>query len=81
METRLQLMTDWKEISKKQDGLGLMVLIHIILHHKDETEQSVLESVEAHKALYLCYQRPEQSCAQQYLRAFKAKAVCRSAGR
>ncbi len=46
MHARLQSMTNWKEISKKQDGLELMILICKILHHKDETEQSVLESLQ-----------------------------------
>ena len=45
MHARLQLMSDWKDISKKQDGLKLMILICNVLHHKDKTKQSVLESV------------------------------------
>ena len=79
MHAKLQLMSDWKNISKNQDGLKLMVLIRNVLHQKDETEQNTLESVQADKALYLCYQKPDQTSA-QHLHAFKAKAeVCRSA--
>ena len=80
MHTKLQSMSNRKDISKNQDGLKLMVLIRNVLHQKDKTEQNTLESVHADKALYLCYQKPDQTNA-QYLHAFKAKAeVCRLAG-
>ena len=38
MHVKLQSMSNWKDISKKQDGLKLIVLICNVRHHKDETE-------------------------------------------
>ena len=78
MKTKLQGMSDWTDISSKQNGLRLMSMIRDILHNKDKTEQSVLETLQADKAIFLCSQKSDQSCA-QYLQTFKAKEeVCKS---
>ena len=71
METKLQLMTDYRTYGDKQNRMELAKLICDVLHQKDKKEQSVLEHVTADKALFLCYQNPYQSTT-DYLEAFKS---------
>ena len=75
---KLQSMRDWESVEDDQDGLELAKLIRDILHQKDEKEQSALESVDADKALFLCYQKAHQTTA-EYVETFKARVdVCKS---
>ena len=80
MEMKLQLLPTWEQTCAAQDRLELVKLIRGVLHKKDGAKQTIIERVEANKALYLCFQFKGETNA-SYLQRFQAHLeVAQTAG-
>ena len=72
METKLQGMETWSTIKPKQDGFGMISIIHNFMHRLDETVKAMLDIVQADKDLMLCHQKYHISLT-QYIAEFKSR--------
>ena len=71
MKTKLKGSSEWSAILTAQDGIGLVQLIHAIMHKRDKTTPSILDIVQADKRMYLTFQWKDQPTA-DYLQEFQA---------
>ena len=71
MKTKLQSLVAFAQIAEDQDGIILIALVRNVYHKKDQAHQSMMDLVRADKALYLCWQSLQWSCA-DYMREFKS---------